>query len=182
MPEILSPFPPKWPSSEGAVGAGRAINLTQLLGQTSRTAYPEPGAESQQQTTAAAVVEHLAQQLDAAQQQSLARYTEQLEGRLQELRQAMEISQQQSQQAVLSRVEDLSCALHRDMNSFRQEQQREMEDLKRDVFTAVMSLSAINDRVSATESQLHQRVDQLQHTLATFIQHSRLTSSLPTLP
>jgi hypothetical protein len=93
------------------------------------------------------------------------RYYEELEGRMKELRQAVDGGLSRSRRAMLERVDELSAGLHRDMMTFRQEQQREMEELKRDVFTAVMSLSAINDRISAAEMSMSQRVDTLQHAL-----------------
>jgi phosphoglycerate-specific signal transduction histidine kinase len=174
MPEILSPHPPKLPSSEGVVGTGRAIRLAQLLSPAAKATTqhqdPPPAAAS-------AVAERLAQQLDSARLETFGRYYEQMEGRLQQLRQTVEGGLALSRRAMLDRVDELSAALHRDMTTFRQEQQREMEDLKRDIFTAVMSLSAINDRVSASETQIHQRLDALQQTLATFVQNSRLPAA-----
>jgi predicted nucleic acid-binding Zn-ribbon protein len=121
----------------------RAISLTQLLGQLAA-----------QPVTAASQM--LAVQLDIARLEMFGRYYQELDSRMVELRQVVDTGLARSRHGILDRVEELSAALHRDLIDMRQEQQRELEHLKRDVFSAVMSLSAVNDRISALETGMQQ--------------------------
>lgn len=91
--------------------------------------------------------------LDTLRMQMFGRYYEELEGRMRELRQVLDGGVARARKAMLERVDELGTALHRDMVSLRQEVQKEVEDLKRDVFTTVMSVSAINDRMGMAESR-----------------------------
>jgi hypothetical protein len=91
--------------------------------------------------------------LDTLRMQMFGRYYEELEGRMKELRQVLDGGVARARKAMLERVDELGTALHRDMVSLRQEVQKEVEDLKRDVFTTVMSVSAINDRMGMAESR-----------------------------
>jgi gas vesicle protein len=91
--------------------------------------------------------------LETMRMQMFGRYYEELEGRMKELRQVLDGGVSRARKAMLERVDELGAALHRDMVSLRQEVQKELEDLKRDVFTTVMSVSAINDRMGMAESR-----------------------------
>lgn len=91
--------------------------------------------------------------LETLRLQMFGRYYEELEGRMKELRQVLDGGVARARKAMLERVDELGTALHRDMVSLRQELQKELEDLKRDVFTTVMSVSAINDRMGMAESR-----------------------------
>lgn len=91
--------------------------------------------------------------LDTLRMQMFGRYYEELEGRMKELRQVLDGGVARARKAMLERVDELGSALHRDMVSLRQEVQKDVEDLKRDVFTTVMSVSAINDRMGMAESR-----------------------------
>jgi hypothetical protein len=164
------------PSSEAAhlstANAARAISLTQLLGQMAA----QPGARStpaEIQPTASS--QALAAELDAARLEMFGRYYEDLEARMQALHDVVESGLARSRQSVLDKVQELSAALHRDLVAMRQEQQRELEDLKRDVFTAVMSLSAVNDRISALERSMQ------PNTLGTRLSDMVLTAMPPPL-
>lgn len=91
--------------------------------------------------------------LETMRMQMFGRYYEELEGRMKELRQVLDGGVSRARKAMMERVDELGTALHRDMVSLRQEVQKELEDLKRDVFTTVMSVSAINDRMGMAESR-----------------------------
>ena len=91
--------------------------------------------------------------LDTMRMQMFGRYYEELEGRMKELRQVLDGGVARARKAMMERVDELGTALHRDMVSLRQEVQKDLEDLKRDVFTTVMSVSAINDRMGMAESR-----------------------------
>jgi exonuclease VII large subunit len=134
---------------------------------TPRELNSAAGTDMQQRPAAViAAAQGLADQLDAKSLDTFGRYYEQLEGRLKELRESFEGGLARSRQSTMERVEELAGALHRDMMTLRQEQQRELEDLKRDVFTAVMSLSAVNDRITAAENRAEQQIQRLQETVA----------------
>jgi hypothetical protein len=81
-----------------------------------------------------------------------------------------------ARKAAIDRVDELSAAIHRETVALRQEMHTELEDLKRDVFSAVMSLSALHDKLGVTDSRtkevtaaitrsLTDRVDQQKATL-----------------
>jgi hypothetical protein len=122
--------------------------------------------------TAEAVAQELAGQLDASRLEMFGRYYAELEARMKEFSQSVDSGLARSRQVVSERIEELGAALHRDMITFRQEHQREMEDLKRDVFTAVMSLSAVNDRISAVESRAAEQLHLLQEGLVALSQRT----------
>lgn len=91
--------------------------------------------------------------LDTLRMEMFGRYYEELEGRMKELRQVLDGGVGRARKAMLERVDELGAALHRDMVALRQEVQKEVEDLKRDVFTTVMSVSAINDKIGLADSR-----------------------------
>ena len=122
--------------------------------------------------------------LETLRMQMFGRYYEELEGRMKELRLVMEGGVARARKAMLDRVDELGAALHRDMVALRQETQKEVEDLKRDVFTTVMSISAINDKMGLAESRnretwiavtkaLADRIDQQAKTNAEAIERFR---------
>ena len=91
--------------------------------------------------------------LEALRMQMFGRYYQEIEGRMSEVSKALEGGVARARRAMLERVDELGAALHRDMVALRQETQKDVEELKRDVFTTVMSLSAINDKASLAESR-----------------------------
>lgn len=94
-----------------------------------------------------------ASSLDTLRMQMFGSYYSELEARMKELKGMLEGGVARARKAMLDRVDELGAALHRDMLTLRQETQKEVEDLKRDVFTTVMSISAINDKMSLAESR-----------------------------
>jgi hypothetical protein len=171
MPEILHPPPLPLPATEQASGV-RSISLGQLLGQmASSPKPPENGAKDELDLSAkppavVAAARELAEQLTGQRLELFGRYYEELELRMRELRDAMDAGLARSRLTLNERTDDVAAALQRDTMALRQEQHREIEDLKRDVFTAVMSLSAVNDRINAVESRLMDQVQRLQETVA----------------
>jgi hypothetical protein len=77
--------------------------------------------------------------LDNVRQHLFGKYHEETEARMKELRSAVDGGISRARKAALDRVDELSAAMHRDMVALRQELQNELEELKRDVFSAVMS-------------------------------------------
>jgi hypothetical protein len=171
MPEILHPPPLPVPASEQGSGL-RSISLGQLLGQMAgppRALEKEGKNEvdlSGKPPAVVAAARELAEQLTTQRLELFGRYYEELELRMRELRDAMDAGLARSRLSMTERTDDVAAALQRDTMSLRQEQQREIEDLKHDVFTAVMSLSAVNDRINAVESRLADQVQRLQETVA----------------
>ncbi len=104
--------------------------------------------------------------LDNVRQHLFGKYHQETEARMKELRVAMDGGISRAHQAALDRVDELSAAMHRDMVALRQELQNELEDLKRDVFSAVMSLSAINDKLGLTDSRARETAKAISQTLA----------------
>jgi hypothetical protein len=96
--------------------------------------------------------------LDHMRQELFGRYYDETEARMKELRHAMEGGLARGRQAAVERVDELSSVMHRDMVALRQEVQHELEDVKRDVFSAVMSLSALSDKMSAADSRVAELV------------------------
>ena len=94
--------------------------------------------------------------LDTLRMQMFGRYYEELEGRMKELRAVVDGSVARNRRALMERVDELGSALHRDMVALRQETNTELEDLKRDVFTAVMSLSALNDKLGMADTRFRE--------------------------
>ena len=91
--------------------------------------------------------------LETLRMQMFGRYHEELEGRMKELRTVVDGSLARGRRSLQERMDELGAALHRDMVAMRQEMQKELEDLKRDVFSAVMSISALNDKLGMTDSR-----------------------------
>jgi hypothetical protein len=56
-------------------------------------------------------------------------------------------------EAIMKRVDEMAALLHRDMVVLRQETQREIEQLKSDVFTAATEISMTKDRLSQMETR-----------------------------
>ena len=125
--------------------------------------------------------------LDNVRQHLFGKYHEETEARMKELRSAVDGGISRARKAALDRVDELSAAMHRDMVALRQELQNELEELKRDVFSAVMSLSAINDKLGLADTRaretataisktLFDRVDQQSHAFKSALveMHSRM--------
>jgi predicted transcriptional regulator len=116
-----------------------SMSVDQLL----QKLQPSPEAYAQQSNEG----------LEAMRMQMFGRYYQEIEGRMVELTKSLEGGVGRARRAMLERVDELGAALHRDMVALRQETQTELEELKRDVFTTVMSLSAINDKLSLADSR-----------------------------
>jgi hypothetical protein len=117
------------------------------------------------------VTQETASSLETLRMQMFGSYYNELEGRMKELRQVMEGGVARARKAMLDRVDELGAALHPDMVTLRQETQKEIEDLKRDVFTTVMSISAINDKMSLAESRNRETWVAVTKALADRIDH-----------
>ncbi|MBL9113704.1 MAG: hypothetical protein JNJ83_01760 [Verrucomicrobiaceae bacterium] len=91
--------------------------------------------------------------LDHMRQELFGKYYEETEARMRELKTALDGGLARGRQAAIDRVDELSSAIHRDMVAIRQEVHSEIEDLKRDVFSAVMSLSALSDKLGAADAK-----------------------------
>ncbi len=94
--------------------------------------------------------------LETLRMQMFGRYHEEVEGRMKELRTSVDGSIKASRRSLMERMDELGAGLHRDMVAMRQEMQKELEDLKRDVFSAVMSISALNDKLGLTDSRFRE--------------------------
>ncbi|MDB6119862.1 MAG: hypothetical protein JWO08_3643 [Verrucomicrobiaceae bacterium] len=94
--------------------------------------------------------------LDTLRTQMFGRYHEEVEGRMKELRTAVDGTMSRNRRSLMERMDELGAGLHRDMVAMRQEMQKELEDLKRDVFSAVMSISALNDKLGLTDSRFRE--------------------------
>lgn len=125
------------PQSPGSQPISTSITVEQLL----QALQPNPQAPQ------------VDSGLDTLRMQMFGKYYQEIEGRMAELRQVIDGGVARARRAMLERVDELGAALHRDMVSLRQETQTEIEDLKRDVFTTVMSLSAINDKLGLADSR-----------------------------
>jgi len=97
-----------------------------------------------------------ASSLETLRMQMFGRYHEEVEGRMKELRVSVDGSIKSSRRSLMERMDELGAGLHRDMVAMRQEMQKELEDLKRDVFSAVMSISALNDKLGMTDSRFRE--------------------------
>ena len=85
---------------------------------------------------------------------------------MKELRSSVDGGISRARKAALDRVDELSSAMHRDMVALRQELQSELEELKRDVFSAVMSLSAINDKLGLSDTRARETATAISKTLS----------------
>ena len=94
--------------------------------------------------------------LETMRMQMFGRYYEELEGRMKELRQVLDGGVSRARKAMLDRVDELGAALHRDTVSLRQEVQKELEDLKRDVFTTVTK--ALTDRIEQQSNSCNEAI------------------------
>jgi len=115
--------------------------------------------------------------LEMLRMEMFGRYYEELEGRMKELRQVLDGGVSRARKAMLERVDELGAALHRDMVALRQEVQKEVEDLKRDVFTTVMSVSAINDKIGLADSRNRETWIAVTKALTDRIDHQARTSN-----
>ncbi len=97
-----------------------------------------------------------ASSLETLRMQMFGSYYKEIEGRMGELRGVTDGALARSRRALMERMDELGAGLHRDMVALRQEMQKELEDLKRDVFSAVMSISALNDKLGLTDSRFRE--------------------------
>ncbi len=103
--------------------------------------------------------------LDTLRNELIGKYYEETEGRIKELRTALDGGLAKARKAALDRVDELGAAMHRDMVALRQEMHAELEDLKRDVFSAVMSLSALNDKHAVAEARAREVASAITNTV-----------------
>ena len=94
--------------------------------------------------------------LETLRMQMFGNYYTELEGKMGELRSSVDGTMAKGRRALMERMDELGAGLHRDMVAMRQEMQKELEDLKRDVFSAVMSISALNDKLGLTDSRFRE--------------------------
>jgi hypothetical protein len=104
--------------------------------------------------------------LDNVRQHLFGKYHQETEARMKELRSSVDGGISRARKAALDRVDELSSAMHRDMVALRQELQSELEELKRDVFSAVMSLSAINDKLGLSDTRARETATAISKTLS----------------
>lgn len=97
-----------------------------------------------------------ASSLETLRLQMFGNYYKEIEGRMGELRSVTDGALARSRRALMERMDELGAGLHRDMVALRQEMLKELEDLKRDVFSAVMSISALNDKLGLTDSRFRE--------------------------
>lgn len=97
-----------------------------------------------------------ASSLETLRMQMFGGYYKEIEGRMGELRSVTDGALARSRRALMERMDELGAGLHRDMVALRQEMLKELEDLKRDVFSAVMSISALNDKLGLTDSRFRE--------------------------
>ena len=136
-PMTVPPMEPVNPptTSMGGVSASALMNALQ---------HSQPVAEPQ------------ASSLETLRAQMFGNYCTEIEGRMTELRSSMNGEMARGRRTLMERMDELGAGLHRDMVAMRQEMQKELEDLKRDVFSAVMSISALNDKLGLTDSRFRE--------------------------
>lgn len=103
--------------------------------------------------------------LDNLRHEMFGRYYEETESRMKEMRMAMETSVAQVKKSALDRIDELGAAMHRDLVALRQETHHELEDIKRDIFSAVMSISALNDKLGVADARVRDVTTSLTRSL-----------------
>jgi hypothetical protein len=179
MPPAVSPAAINM--SATPVAAPQAMVPTSMPFTQTPTAALDALVESVQQASSDPAAEA---SLKALRVQLFGDYHRDLEGRVAEMRSAMDQSLAFARHAMMERVDELGGVLQRDMMALRQEIHSELEDLKRDVFTTVMSLSAIHDKISVTDSRnretwvavtkaLNERIEQQQQVQQSSLENFR---------
>lgn len=81
------------------------------------------------------------------------RHMTELQTKVAELQMALSGEIKRLREALMSRVDEMAGYLHRDMVILREETQREVSQLKTDLFTAATTLSGVRDRLTTVETK-----------------------------
>lgn len=103
--------------------------------------------------------------LENLRREMFGKYYEETEARMKELRSTMENGIAQVRKAAIDRIDELGAAMHRDLVAMRQETHHELEDIKRDIFSAVMSISALNDKLGVADARVRDVTTSLTRSL-----------------
>jgi len=113
--------------------------------------------------------------LDHLRQQLFGKYYEDTEARINELRASQEAGLAKTKKAAMDRIEELGVAMQRDLVALRQETHQELEDIKRDVFSAVMSISALNDKLGVSDARVREVTTSLTRSLVDRVEQQAQT-------
>jgi hypothetical protein len=113
--------------------------------------------------------------IDQLRQQVLGSYHQETEARLKEFRESMEASLAKTRQMLQERVEQFGVSMQRDLVALRQETHHELEDIKRDVFSAVMSISALNDKLGVADARVREVTTSLTRSLVDRVEQQAQT-------
>lgn len=113
--------------------------------------------------------------LDHLRQQLFSKYYDDTEARLREFREAQETALAKTRKAAMDRIEELGVAMQRDLVALRQETHQELEDIKRDVFSAVMSISALNDKLGVADARVREVTTSLTRSLVDRVEQQAQT-------
>lgn len=81
------------------------------------------------------------------------RHMTEVQTKVAELQMALSGEMKRLREALMGRVDEMAGYLHRDMVILREETQREISQLKTDLFTAATTLSGIRDRLTTVEAK-----------------------------
>lgn len=81
------------------------------------------------------------------------RHMAELQTKVAELQMALSGEIKRLREALMGRVDEMAGYLHRDMVILREETQREISQLKTDLFTAATTLSGVRDRLTTVEAK-----------------------------
>lgn len=113
--------------------------------------------------------------LDNLRQQLFGKYYEDTQAQLKELRESQEAALARTKKAAMDRIEELGVAMQRDLVALRQETHQELEDIKRDVFSAVMSISALNDKLGVADARVREVTTSLTRSLVDRVEQQAQT-------
>jgi len=113
--------------------------------------------------------------LDNLRQQLFGKYYEDTQAQIKELRDSQEAGLARTKKAALDRIEELGVAMQRDLVALRQETHQELEDIKRDVFSAVMSISALNDKLGVADARVREVTTSLTRSLVDRVEQQAQT-------
>ena len=86
------------------------------------------------------------------------RHMSEMQTKVAELHMALAGEMKRLREALMNRVDEMSGYLHRDMVVLRNEMQREMAQMKTDLFAAATALSSVKDRVLSVETKAREEV------------------------
>lgn len=176
VPQMQAQLPPQHYAQQPA-GAPQMPGMAAVHGMSGLTVESLMSAVQRPATAQMDPNANPGMSLDMLRMEMFGRYYEELEGRMKELRTVLDGGVGRARKAMLERVDELGAALHRDMVALRQEVQKEVEDLKRDVFTTVMSVSAINDKIGLADSRNRETWIAVTKALTDRIDHQAKTSA-----